>query len=313
MISNYANNNSHIVFSRWRKPFVVGDIHVIALEMRYTSLSFHPHLLMKRHLISFADSRMKKALLRLQKQAENMQFFDEILVLTEQDLDTAFRQKFHHILSTKVRGFGFWIWKPYIIQRGLNNLQDGDELYYVDAGCHWNPAGRARLLEYARALESCPLGIAAFELGSKCSERAFSKMDVLLHMNVQNNSHIIDTGQLCATHVFCRKCTASMSFVNDWLNLCQNLHLIDDTPSLAAEFPEFEEHRHDQSIFSILCKLRCAERLPGNETWPANNTRDWSSLRNYPIWDKRDLGCTSHLLARMLRKAERYAHKILNL
>ena len=83
MISNYANNNSHIVFSRWRKPFVVGDIHVIALKMRYTSLSFHPHLLMKRHLISFADSRMKKALLRLQKQAENMQFFDEILVLTE--------------------------------------------------------------------------------------------------------------------------------------------------------------------------------------------------------------------------------------
>ena len=34
-----------------------------------------------------------------------------------------------------------------------------------------------------------------------------------------------------------------------------NYHLIDDSPSIEANFSCFKENRHDQSIFSILSKL----------------------------------------------------------
>jgi hypothetical protein len=34
-----------------------------------------------------------------------------------------------------------------------------------------------------------------------------------------------------------------------------NYHLIDDTPSKSPNFTEFIEHRHDQSILSLLTKL----------------------------------------------------------
>ena len=40
-----------------------------------------------------------------------------------------------------------------------------------------------------------------------------------------------------------------------WYNISLNHHLIDDTPSKSPNFKEFIEHRHDQSIFSLLTKL----------------------------------------------------------
>ena len=264
---------------------------------------------MKRYLVSFADSRMKKALLRLRRQAEEINFFDSIILLTEHELDADFLKRFEHLLSPQVRGFGYWLWKPYIIKTLLDTLETDDELYYLDAGCHINPRGRNRMLDYAQALKESKTGIVAFKLGDWCSELRFSKMDLLQHMNVHKSPHITETGQICATHVFCRKNSKSTAFLNEWLNTCYNLHLIDDSPSAATNHPAFIEHRHDQSVFSILGKLNRITTLPGNETWPANNTRDWSTMNNYPIWDKRDLGWNTHLLYRAIRKVKKLLQK----
>lgn len=50
-----------------------------------------------------------------------------------------------------------------------------DELYYIDAGYHFNPQGKARLRDYATMLAASELGIVAFKPGKACSERAYSK------------------------------------------------------------------------------------------------------------------------------------------
>lgn len=260
---------------------------------------------MKRYLISFADSRMLGALERLQAQARELQFFDEIKILTEHDLDITFREKYKNLLRPHVRGFGYWLWKPYIINQVFSTLQHNDELYYLDAGCHINSHGRKRMQEYADTLAASKIGIVAFELEKGCNERAFSKMDLLEHFIVQQCPQITDTGQICATHIFCKKKPESSRFIEEWLNTCYNIHFIDDSPSLSNNFPEFSEHRHDQSVFSILCKLHAVDKLPGNETWPEGGTRDWNTLINYPIWDKRDLGFTSHLISRCIRKIKK--------
>ena len=49
-------------------------------------------------------------------------------------------------------------------------------------------------------------------------------------------------------------CDKTRTLVNRWYELCCNYHLIDDSPSIAPNLPEFIEHRHDQAIFSLLTK-----------------------------------------------------------
>lgn len=245
---------------------------------------------------------MRGALSRIARQAGAMDFFDEIETVTERELDVGYVAAHRQMLRRDVRGFGYWIWKPYVIWRALNALEEGDELYYVDAGCHLNPRGRTRLGEYAEMLESNPLGLAAFELTPDCSVQRFTKMDLLVHMGVADDEDILSHSQICATHVFCVKNEQVMAFLSEWLKICENIHLVDDSPSHLPEPTCFVEHRHDQSVFTLLCLRYGAARLPGRETWPENNTRDWSTMLEYPIWDKRDLGFTSHVFSRLLRK-----------
>ena len=38
-------------------------------------------------------------------------------------------------------------------------------------------------------------------------------------------------------------------------SICNNYHVIDDSPSIRKNIPGFKEHRHDQSIFSALTKI----------------------------------------------------------
>lgn len=262
---------------------------------------------MKRKFICFADSRMMPSLERIKKQAAELQFFDEINAMSEHDLPDSFKKQHERLMKRGVRGFGYWVWKPYIIQKSLEALEDGDELWYLDTGCHLNAKGRERLFHYANILASSPIGIAAFQLEEACSEKAYTKMDLMIHLGVENNQSITHTGQLCTTHILMRKCPQVMQFVEDWKSTWNDMHLIDDTPSRTPNFPEFIEHRHDQSVFSLLAKLRGVAIISGCETWPGKS-RDWSKLENYPFWDKRDLGLTTHTLARFIRKIKRIWH-----
>lgn len=265
---------------------------------------------MKRKFITFADSRLTKALSRIVRQAQSMNFFDEVKALTENDLESVYLQENKDLLRRGVRGFGYWIWKPYVIWKALLQMEDGDELYYVDAGCHFNPQGRSRMLQYARILRENELGVAGFELTSDCSVKAFTKMDLLVHLGVSGQESLLSRAQVCATHVFVRKNEKSIAFMKKWLDICRIIHLVDDSPSRIPNLPCFVEHRHDQSIFSILCMTHGAALLPGCETWPENNTRDWSSMSAYPIWDKRDLGITMHSLERLLLKIRKLGKRL---
>ena len=183
-------------------------------------------------------------------------------------------------------------------------------MWYIDAGCHLNAPGRQRMVEYAEMLRKNEFPLAAFELEEDCSEKAFTKMDLLVRMGVEKQEEVLTSGQLCTGHIFCVKSDAVVAFVDEWMKWWDDIHMIDDSPSVLPNYPEFVEHRHDQSVFSILCKLHGALRLPGIETWPAKNSRDWSLLENYPIWDKRDLGFTSHTFSRFKRKVRKLWKKL---
>jgi len=49
-------------------------------------------------------------------------------------------------------------------------------------------------------------------------------------------------------------CQETRDFVNEWYNVGCDYHNIDDSPSIIKNLDSFIEHRHDQSIFSLLTK-----------------------------------------------------------
>jgi hypothetical protein len=49
-------------------------------------------------------------------------------------------------------------------------------------------------------------------------------------------------------------CNKTRTLVNEWYELSSDYHNIDDSPSISENLNSFVEHRHDQSIFSLLTK-----------------------------------------------------------
>lgn len=109
--------------------------------------------------LSFADSRMSAALERLGRQAEALDFFDEITLFTEHDLSAEFTSRMGRYLTPSCRGFGYWSWKPWVIHHVLQEMEEGDRILYLDAGCHINANGTERFREYVNMLDRDSCGM----------------------------------------------------------------------------------------------------------------------------------------------------------
>jgi len=234
-------------------------------------------------LCSFADSALQKSIDRLKTQAQEIGMFDATFFYNEKKLDKKFRKKYKDKLIPS-RGFGYWCWKPQMILQTLQTMNEGDVLLYMDAGSHLNPRGKKRFEEYLQMLKENPAGILAFQsLGFP--EKQMTKMDAFAYFGVADKPEFTDTDQIEATHILIRKCEKSMQFAGEWLQTIDtNFALIDDRPSVLPNFPEFTDHRHDQSLFSLLGKKYQIVQLPNTETY----NDDWSQMSEFPLLAKRD-------------------------
>jgi hypothetical protein len=279
---------------------------------------------MEKIFLTFADSRMKNSIKRICKQAEDMDFYDRILGFDENNLDSDFRKKFKKELVYGSRGYGYWCWKPQVILQALETMNDGDILQYTDAGCHLNKKGINRLEEYFLFTKNSKQGILVFQ--SKPPEPPliydnrkllyqpdykWIKGDLLDYLNVRNNELITNTETIGATVIFIKKDNTSKDIIDEWLSIIiKDFSFIDNTPSKSDNMHGFIEHRHDQAIFSLLCKLKKIKTLSAYEYWyPSKNFMipDWKALENYPIHAKRDKDLGSiknliNLIIRILRK-----------
>lgn len=238
-------------------------------------------------LIAFADTRMSAAVRRLKKQAKRFQLFNSIRTFNENTLDSDFTRRYADKLRPDVRGYGYWCWKSHIILQCTRALPEGGALLYLDAGCHLNVKGKARMLEYLKTLQESPTGVLAFSIGGTQGmlERQWTKGDVFAHYHCTDNEQVTNTPQIAATHIFVRKCPESIAFLEAWNNAWQtDFTLIDDTLSREANLSGFKDHRHDQSLLSVQYKLSGSPILPAGHNW----AKDWSTLKEYPILDMRD-------------------------
>jgi len=73
--------------------------------------------------------------------------------------------------------------------------------------------------------------------------------------------------------------------IREWSRISKIINLIDDSPSIIKNSNNFIEHRHDQSIFSLLCKINKVTTLSAYETEPLSFNEAFKNrtLYKYPI------------------------------
>jgi len=211
----------------------------------------------KKFFLSFANENYYDSLNRLKLEAEQMAVFDTILTYTDKDLkkDEKFWKNHHNFIENNARGYGYWIWKPYLILKTLQSMNENDILLYLDAGCKLRPQGIERLNQYFSMVQENKndIGNLSFELVD-CDEKTWTKMDVFNFLDMNKESYL-NTKQTVATILFLKKCNHTMELIYKWYNIISNnYNLIDDSYSNSKNDDSFIEHRHDQSIISLLRK-----------------------------------------------------------
>ena len=268
---------------------------------------------MAKYFVTFGDSRLSKSATRIEKQVGALKIFDRFLCFKEADLDAEFINDYSGKLRSDVRGFGYWCWKPQVILQALREMNIDDELIYVDIGCHLNPFGRQRLIEYFELLKSSTSGIVAFqahkpsmtsnrlptplvEIGQYTQE--WIKGDVFEYFRLSSHDSFIGNEMIGAGVIVLKKTDKSYQIIKEWSDvIASDFSLLDDSPSISPNHESFIEHRHDQSIFTILCLKHKVDLLSAYEyfypkaitsskgAWRA----DWDALKHHPIHAKKDL------------------------
>lgn len=239
----------------------------------------------KRLFLTFANAGYRNALQRIVREAEDSAFFDEICPCTEKDLGSDYIQKYGSWIEAHKRGYGYWIWKSYLIKTYLDKLNFGDFLFYMDSGCEINKKARNRYSEYLKLAAESTLGLVCFSTMS--TERKFDKGDVLDIIGMRGNEESLNSAQIMGTMMVICKKVSNVMLVDKWFDMVHNhLSLVDDSPSVSPNPEGFVENRHDQSFFSLLVKqtggavvLKGVDEV---EIWPMTN-RNWRRLLHTPF------------------------------
>ena len=212
--------------------------------------------------------------------------FNQILGFTDHYLkmDTEFWKNHGSFLEQNKRGYGYWLWKSYINYKlSCYQLEENDIVVYLDAGCkiNINQVSLKRIQDYIDIVRNSHYGILSFSLPGT-SEQSYTKMDCIKYFDFENSQ---ESEQLVGGIFIYRICKHTQEIMSEWYKSCCNYHLLNDDPSVSPNYSGFYEHRHDQSIFSIIRKRKGTEILSDETYWYP----DWEIKgKSYPFWALRN-------------------------
>lgn len=226
---------------------------------------------MKKFFINYGDENFKKQQRFSLNMARILGGFDRAIGYSFKGMDLAFRQENAHILKES-RGGGFWLWKPYFILKTLNNVSDGDYIFYCDSGAFFIKNVDVLINE----LNASGQDIMGFEL--PLIEKQWTKKELFESLGV-NSDEYKETNQVLASFILIKKTDFSLNFFRQYLLCCQkSKNITDYYDSDICQDDSFIDHRHDQSIFSLLYKknklkvFKDPSQLGGNPLHYANCT-----------------------------------------
>ena len=237
---------------------------------------------LKKYFITFGGptDNYHQTVNRICNETKAIGVFDQINGFTDLDLknDYDFWSKHGDFIQKNPRGYGYWLWKSYLVNKVLNTMSDNEILVYADAGCSINSNGKTRLLEYFDIVNKSKFGFLSFRLSHLI--KTYTKMDTIDFFDARD---LLDQYQLVGGIFILRKCEHSVRLIHAWYEFCSYYHLIDDTPSIIPNDSSFIDHRHDQSVFTLLI-YKIGGEIIDDETYFNNWNQDGIK---YPIWATR--------------------------
>lgn len=233
------------------------------------------------HLVSFATPQFRHRQIILGLSGRLNRVVDTVTDWTPRKLQSAGFQEVIPEISLKERGAGFWSWKPFIIQKRLNEVPDGDVVLYCDVGRIYP----FKLLDqsikpfvewmHAQDQEIMP----GIEIPWDGPVSRWTKRDALVALDM-DREEILATSPIQASFSIWRAGSKSRDFAAKWMELCSQRKLISDDPSVCklGEHSGFQENRHDQALLSLLCIKEGMRGLSLGQKRPSRDSRNPSEV-----------------------------------
>lgn len=198
-------------------------------------------------VVNYADKTFTQSQKLNTKTALKVGRVKKVISYTPIDIDEEFYAKNKAILDKK-RGGGYWLWKPYVIKKALSEIQDGEYLFYCDSGSVFVNAIDHLISSFDKKFDLMP-----FEM--QLIEKHWTKRDCFQIMRC-DELEMVESKQIQATFVLLKKTDFSMFFLDEWLKFAQDSRVLTDIDNQLGlpNHEGFIDHRHDQSIFSLLIK-----------------------------------------------------------
>lgn len=200
-------------------------------------------------LINYATPDFTAAQERNSTSAIKVGGFDDVRCFGPDALDYRFRMKNRELLAYK-RGGGYWLWKPYIIEKALKEAKHGDIIFYCDSGSYFISSARP-LIDLVNERQP----IACFTTG--LPEKEWSKRDALILLG-GDKPEIIATNQRLSGFIVMYRNDYSIEFAHEFQKYILDKRIVSDDENVLGKpnYEGFRENRHDQTIFSVLTKKR---------------------------------------------------------
>ncbi|MBC7979053.1 MAG: hypothetical protein H7Y36_00650 [Armatimonadetes bacterium] len=229
------------------------------------------------HLVSYATTKYRHRQVFLAASARANGIVESARSWTAAQLAASeFTKIAPNILLTE-RGSGFWAWKPFIIQKSLASLSDGEILLYCDVG-----------RKYPYILLEHPLDSFVSWMDDHSQDivpgvlipwngpmETWTKGEAFTGTGM-NRSNVRKAIPIQASFSFWRASPQSKRFVAEWLSWCVQRNLINDDHSADGEpeVPVFRGHRHDQSLMTLCCLKNGVRGIDLGPEIPSFNERD---------------------------------------
>ena len=173
---------------------------------------------------------------------------DKVIEYTPKDIDLEYKKKNENHLKYK-RGYGYWFWKPYIISKTLEKINDGDFVIYTDSGA----AYINDIKIFINIMNRDNIDIMCFCINQ--IEKNWTKRDAFILLDSDIKEYT-DTNQICTGYIVIRKNNKSINVIKEYMNAVMDLRIVSDEDNVLGHdnYDGFVENRHDQSAWSLICK-----------------------------------------------------------
>ena len=241
---------------------------------------------MKIYFITYGSGSFKYSSKRVFKEAKSLGFFAKIFVFSEKDLPLVIKSS---PLFNNGKGGGFWLWKPYFIDKILNEINEGDIIVYSDAGNELLNSSKWK--DYFNLLESYDSIFFQYrenfdygwnKFNPKYNEspklKFWTKKNAVDHFKnlFLSDDEWLEKSKILAGLIIIKKNKNSENLIKEWLdNMIFFPQIVCDLfeNEKQNQIDGFSQHRHDQSILSILvrCYQKCNKILILNEEFETYN------------------------------------------